>query len=87
MSAFDKAGIRFSVITPDRTEEVLQLLAHNFFPDEPLLRSVGIKRNSFMDSFFSDKTKASAKDAGQGDLRLREGRVKSTNKIGRIGHW
>ena len=62
MSAFDKAGIRFSVITPDRTEEVLQLLAHNFFPDEPLLRSVGIKRNSFMDSFFSDAIKGCFQD-------------------------
>ena len=54
MSVFAEAGIQFSVITPDRTEEVLQLMAHNFFPDEPLLRSIGITRNSFMDSLIGE---------------------------------
>ena len=57
MSVFADAGIQFSVITPDRTDEVCQLLGENFLPDEPISRSIGLKQNSFLDSFWSDVIK------------------------------
>ena len=51
MSVFANAesGIQFSVITPDRTDKVCQLLGENFLPDGPISRSVGLKQNSFLD--------------------------------------
>ena len=57
MDVFAEAGIKFSVITPDRTEEVCQLLGNYFFPDEPIFRSIGVKRNKLMDSYFGDAIK------------------------------
>jgi hypothetical protein len=54
MDTFAEFGIQFNVIPSDRTEEVLQLLADNFFPDEPIFRSLGFGRNSFMDMWISE---------------------------------
>lgn len=57
MAQFAETGIQFGVITPDRTEEVLQFLAINFYPDEPLQRSLGIQRNWFIDGFYEEAIK------------------------------
>ena len=57
MDVFAEAGIKFSVITPDRTEEVCQFMSEYFYPDEPIFRSVGIKRNNLMDSIYSEAIK------------------------------
>ena len=58
MDVFAEAGIKFSIITYEKAEEVCQLLADNFFPDEPIFRSCAVKRNSFMDNFFIEAIKA-----------------------------
>ena len=60
MDVFAEAGIQFSIITPDKTEEVCQLLAENFLPDEPIARSCGVVRNSFMDWYVSEAIKGAA---------------------------
>ena len=57
MDVFAKDGIKFSVITPDRTEEVCQFLAENFLPDEPIMRSIGVKRNGTLDMFWAEAIK------------------------------
>ena len=57
MDVFAEAGIKFSIITPDRSEEVCQLLGDNFFPDEPIFRSCGLKRNSYVDWYISEAIK------------------------------
>ena len=55
---FKEAGISFSRIPPDRTQEVLQFLAVNFFPEEPICRSLKVERNWIVDMVFRDPVKA-----------------------------
>lgn len=55
---FEKAGINFNIIPVERTEEVLEFLGHNFFPDEPLMRSLEISRNTFCDTIMTDCIKS-----------------------------
>ena len=43
-SAFEEQGIQFKVISPEMYGDVLDFLWAHFFPEEPLLRSMGITR-------------------------------------------
>ena len=57
MEAVTDAGVKFSVIPCDRTEEVCQFLGCNFYPDEPIFRSVGLERNKIADAIVSEAIK------------------------------
>ena len=57
MTTFSDAGISFGIIPEERTEEVLKLIADHFYPDEPLTRSLGIKRHFLIDSIMGDVIK------------------------------
>jgi len=47
-------GITFHKIPPDRGAEVVDFLWTNFFPEEPICRSLGFKRSKMVDWFFRE---------------------------------
>ena len=57
MTPFSRAGIKFGIIPADRTEEVLELLARDYFTDEPITRSLGVKRTWIIDALYSEAIK------------------------------
>ena len=46
---FEKQGIQFEIITDDMTPAVLDFMWANFFPHEPINRSLGITKNWLTD--------------------------------------
>lgn len=57
---WDELGITFSTIPVDRVEEVLVFLYDNFFPEEPISRSLNVTRHWIVDLLFGENVKAGA---------------------------
>merc|ERR1739848_642989 len=50
-NVFEEQGIQFKVICPDMYGDVLDFLWDHFFPEEPLLRSMGVTRGPLVDKY------------------------------------
>ena len=57
MTQFVDESIQFDVIPAERIEDVLQFIAENFLPDEPVMRSLGIERNKLFDGWIGEAIK------------------------------
>lgn len=44
--------IEFKVVTPELVDEAAEFLWENFFPDEPLMRSLGVKKGFLVNKYF-----------------------------------
>ena len=49
---FEKQGIQFKIITAEMFPAVVDFMWKNFFPDEPISRSLNITQNWFIDDFY-----------------------------------
>eukprot|EP00092_Neocalanus_flemingeri_P035895 GFUD01039082.1.p1 GENE.GFUD01039082.1~~GFUD01039082.1.p1 ORF type:complete len:248 (+),score=49.66 GFUD01039082.1:47-745(+) len=49
---FEKQGIQFKIITNEMIPSVVDFMWENFFPDEPINRSLGGTRNWVVDDFY-----------------------------------
>ena len=84
MSSFEEQGITFKVISPDMYGDVLDFLWENFFPEEPLLRSMGITRGALVDKYlfpdvFNQNCSIAALDSSGNILAVRVGIIKNKN--------
>ena len=52
---FEKQGIQFKVITEDMIPSVCDFMWENFFPDEPISRSLKLERHWVLDDFLGLK--------------------------------
>ena len=82
MSSFEEQGVQFKVISPDMYEDVMDFLSAHFFPDEPVLRSIGLERLEFIDKnvfpeTFNHKCSIAAVDASGKILAVRVGGIKT----------
>jgi len=84
-------GIRFSMIPSERYEDVVKFCYANFFPDEPISRSLGIcqpggPRNFLMDKYYikdalKDGVSMMATDASDNIVAVRIGKVVRRTQI------
>ena len=49
---FEKQGIQFKIITEDMIPSVCDFMWENFFPDEPISRSLNLERNWAIDELY-----------------------------------
>ena len=56
-NTFEKQGIQFKIITNDMYLAVLDFMWANFYPDEPINRSLGITRNWLMENDIKESMK------------------------------
>ena len=83
-SAFEEQGIQFKVISPEMYGDVLDFLWAHFFPEEPLLRSMGITRGPLVDKYlfpdvFKQDCSIAAVDSSGNILAVRVGIIKNKN--------
>ena len=81
-SEFEKQGVRFVVINEDMYEAVKDFYWEHFIPDEPVSRSLGMTRGSFMDKFvlpdiFRHKCSIAAVNDNGDILAIRLAQIKS----------
>ena len=51
-NVFQNQGIQFKIVTPDMFPAVNVFMWGHLFPDEPISRSIGMTRNSFMEKYY-----------------------------------
>ena len=83
-SVFEEQGIQFKVISPDMYGDVLDFLWDHFFPEEPLLRSMGVTRGPLVDKYlfpdvFRQNCSIAALDSSGNILAVRVGVIKNKN--------
>jgi hypothetical protein len=49
---FEKQGLQFKIITEDMIPSVCDFIWKNFFPDEPISRSLNLERHWAMDELY-----------------------------------
>ena len=80
-SMYEDQGIVFKVITPEMYDDVMDFLWANFFPEEPLMRSLGVTRLPFIDKYvfpetFAHNCSMAAMDGSGNILAVRVGGIK-----------
>jgi len=85
-------GVTFKVIDPSMDEKVKDFMWEHYFPDEPLARSLDIKRNSFMDEAhlddcLKDRSSIAAVDQSGRILAVRLGKVVHKRLSAKIAEW
>ena len=88
-SVFEEQGIQFKVISPEMYGDVLDFLWDNFFPEEPLFRSMGVARgplpwpllsyDEFYPEVFKQNCSIAALDSSGNILAVRVGVIKNKN--------
>ena len=83
-SVFEEQGITFKVISPEMYGDVLDFLWDHFFPEEPLLRSMGVTRGPLVDKYlfpdvFNQNCSIAAVDSTGNILAVRVGSIKNKN--------
>ena len=86
---FERQGIQFKIITADMFPAVIAFMWTNFFPDEPISRSLNITQNWFIDDFYlkdamKDGTSIAAFNKDGKIIGVRIG-VRKDGQIGRVG--
>ena len=81
-NVFEDQGIQFKVISPEMYGDVLDFLWENFFPEEPLFRSMGITRGPLVDKYlfpevFRQNCSIAALDSTGNILAVRVGIIKN----------
>ena len=81
-SVFEEQGIQFKVISPEMYGDVLDFLWENFFPEEPLFRSMGVARGPLVDKYlfpevFKQNCSIAAVDSSGNILAVRVGIIKN----------
>ena len=81
-SVFEDQGIEFKVISPEMYGDVLDFLWDNFFPEEPLFRSMGVARGPLVDKYlfpevFKQNCSIAAVDSSGNILAVRVGIIKN----------
>ena len=86
-------GVTFKVIDPSMDEQVKNFMWEHYFPDEPVSRSLDIKRNAFidkehLDACLNDRSSIAAVDQSGRILAVRLGKVvRKGDWSAKMGEW